>query len=463
MVMSGLRMALAALCAIVMISVGAMAAAEEPPADPELHHALNLIYKGPPRNQESLEWIQARGGLDMVAHLIVAIRYSRLGTTRISDVLQEMTGVPKLRHWFDWMLWQEANPEIRPHQSLQPFKAAIFKALHPDFARFYQADTEFAVRPEEVVWGGVPVDGIPALDRPSLISASEADYLLATDEVFGVEINGDARAYPLRIMGWHEMFNDVIGGVPVSLAFCTLCGSSILYEGDHPALSAAGVEGPLTFGSSGLLYRSNKVMYDRNTDSLWNQFTGEPIAGPLLGSDVKLGIRPVVITTWAKWRARRPETRVLSLETGYIRDYRSGVVYEDYFASTELMFPAIGDAVNRLKQKDQVFGMRLGADVKAWPLEAFDGGRVLNDSIGERAVVLIGDSASRTVRAYERKSYAFIEGLKKTRDGRVWRMMEDALIAPDGERLRRLPGHVSYWFAWASYLGERSALFYPDR
>ena len=128
------------------------------------------------------------------------------------------------------------------------------------------------IRLEEVVWGGVQFDGIPSLDNATMINADKADYLLDTDLVFGIEINGDARAYPLRIMGWHEMANDVIGGVPVALAYCTLCGSGILYE-----TLLEGSDDPLVFGSSGLLYRSNKLMFDRTTNSLWNQFSGEPV------------------------------------------------------------------------------------------------------------------------------------------------------------------------------------------
>ena len=106
-----------------------------------------------------------------------------------------------------------------------------------------------------------------------LIDAKDADYLLGTALVFGVSINGDTRAYPLRIMGWHEMFNEVIGGVPVALAYCTLCGSGILFE-----TAVEGRARPFVFGSSGFLYRSNKLMFDRETNSLWNQFTGKPVA-----------------------------------------------------------------------------------------------------------------------------------------------------------------------------------------
>ena len=124
-----------------------------------------------------------------------------------------------------------------------------------------------------------------------MIGASDAEYLLDTDLVFGIEINGDARAYPLRIMGWHEMVNDVIGGVPVALAYCTLCGSGILFD-----TQLEGTDEPLVFGSSGLLYRSNKLMFDRKTNSLWNQFSGEPVVGPLVGSDIKLKVRPITLS-----------------------------------------------------------------------------------------------------------------------------------------------------------------------
>src|SRR5262249_16913321 len=155
-------------------------------------------------------------------------------------------------------------------------------------------------------------DGIPALDNPRMIAADAAAYLNSDDPVFGIEINGDARAYPLRIANWHEMVNDIVGGVPVSLAYCTLCGAGILFDG-----RVEGPDQPFTFGSSGLLYRSNKLMYDRQTRSLWSQFSGRPVVGPLTGSGVELHLLPVMLTSWAQWRLLHPETRVLSLDTGF--------------------------------------------------------------------------------------------------------------------------------------------------
>jgi len=428
--------------------------------EPELYHTTNLIFGDPDKAKQSLAWIRKRNKPDMAAHLITAMRFSPLSRGDIVAVLQNITDHNAVE-WFDWMLWQQSHVEIKPHKSFLDFKSTVFYSIDPTFRRFFRPDVEFDIRPEEIVWGGVHVDGIPALDNPKHVKANRAHYLKDDDEVFGVEINGDARAYPLRIMGWHEMFNDVVGGVPVTLAYCTLCNAGILFEGDNQDRKKYGVNEPFTFGSSGFLYQSNKLMYDRNTDSLWNQFTGEPVSGKLRGSGIRLKILSVVITSWKEWKTRNPQTKVLNIKTGYTRDYGSGVVYKDYFADSELMFPALGDAKGRLTKKDQIFGMRLVGGTKAWPLEAFVNGRVLNDKVGLVQVVLIGDAKTRTVRAYDRGNLIFDENPSQisSTDGRNWQITEDALIANDGQKLKRLPGHVSYWFAWAGYLGEESELF----
>lgn len=310
----------------------------------------------------------------------------------------------------------------------------------------------------EITWGGVRVDSIPSLDPPKMIAAAEANYLLDDDLVFGLDINGDTRAYPLRIMGWHEMFNDVIGGVPVALAYCTLCGAGIVFE-----TQPEGREQPFVFGSSGMLYRSNKLMFDRQTNSLWNQFTGQPVVGPLVKSDVQLTIRPVTITSWAEWHRLHPHTTVLSVNTGYSRDYGSDVVYREYFASTDLMFPVKVNEM-KLRQKDYIFGIRDVGAAKAWPLSVFSGGAVINDTVGFRDIVLIGDAAKRTVRAYDRKGKRFQPHTQRNRlqgpEG-LWDIQENALVGPDGTRLNRIPGHISYWFAWDGYLGIQSQLYTP--
>ena len=281
--------------------------------------------------------LDALGQPDVAATLNTAMRYRRDVTLETPFALQAVTG-SEAGTWFDAMVWQQAHPEIAPHPSYRVLKLKLLERLDPKFLRFLGGELSLPgkldIRLEEITWGGVRVDGIPSLDHPRMVPAA-AGWLQDDDLVSGVAIAGDVRAYPLRIMGWHEMFNDVVGGVPVALAYCTLCGAGIQFE-----TLVEGRDAPLVFGSSGLLYRSNKLMSDRQTDSLWNQFTGRPVSGPLRGSGIELPIRPVAITGWAAWRATNPGTAVLALDTGFDRDYGPAVVYRNHFASPGLMFPA---------------------------------------------------------------------------------------------------------------------------
>jgi hypothetical protein len=236
----------------------------------------------------------------------------------------------------------------------------------------------------------------------------------------------------------------------VTLAYCTLCGSGILYDARVP-----GHDEPFVFGSSGFLYRSNKLMYDRATHSLWQQFTGRPVVGPLTGSGIELKTLPVTITTWQEWRARHPDTKVLSLDTGYDRSYVRGEPYGDYFASPDLMFPMLVPD-DRLAPKDYVFALRADGHQQAWSLADFAGGQVINAAVGDLPVVLIGDAATRTVRAYESGRRDFAAGSEPTTlvaEGQDWQIEEDVLVGPDGARLPRLPGHIAYWFAWQGFVG----------
>ena len=404
---------------------------------------------------EAADAIVARGNVDMVPTLVLLMRIggSHVVTQR---ALHALTG-EKLSNWREAMLYQEAHPEIEPHLSYYDLKLWYWSGIDEDFLSLFSNPADRSntrIRFEEITWGGVPYDGIPSLDNPTMVAAADAEYLLDDDLVFGIEIDGDVRAYPLRIMGWHEMFNDVIGGVPVALAYCTLCGAGILYETN---VNSRGE--PFVFGSSGLLYRSNKLMFDRQTNSLWNQFTGEPVSGSLAHSGITLKTRPVTITTWSEWRARHPDTKVLSLATGHFRNYDSGVAYREYFASPELMFPTQTDQ-SRLRQKENVYGIRLAGGAKAWPLDAFTTTPVINDRIGFSNVVLIGDSNTRTVRAYERSRQQFTGNHTALNGpGGTWQITESALIGPDGQKLPRLPGHITYWFAWDGFLGAGSKLY----
>jgi len=335
----------------------------------------------------------------LIPTFVLAMRWTG-SNIHVAKALSDLTG-EKITTWHEAYNWQELHPEIVPHASFHDLKLRFLGNTDAQFLELLKPFSGNQVKPrirlEEIVWGGVQFDGIPSLDSAPMIHAIDADYLREQDLVFGVEINGDARAYPLRILGWHEMLNDIVGGVPVSLAYCTLCGSGVLYE-----TWLENTTNPLIFGSSGLLYRSNKLMFDRSTQTLWNQFTGKPVIGPLATSGIELKARPMTITSWQSWRKQFPATKVLSLDTGYSRDYESGVAYREYFDSPDLMFPAIVSDESRLQRKDFIFGVVAFAASKAWPLDVFADTPVINDRVGNQSLVLIGDATTRTVRAYER-------------------------------------------------------------
>ena len=441
------------LLVCVLSPVTAPVRAQSVEADPVVL-ATAMFTMNPLARERAVATLVERGNPDAVPALIQALRFFR-EDPNIAAALQTLTGVNP-GGWFDWMLWQQAHPEVAAFEGFDRFKAAVLASLDPNFQLFVFPEVHHEIRLEEITWGGVAKDGIPALIDPPRLTPAEAGYLKDDELVFGIEINGDARAYPLRILDWHEMFNDVIGGVPVALAYCTLCGSGILFETQVPGRSH-----PFVLGSSGLLYRSNKLMYDQETHSLWNQFTGRPVVGALTGSGIELQVRPVAITTWAKWLGRHPETTVLSLDTGYPRDYRPGAAYSGYFASPDLMFPALVSR-QELKPKDYVYALRLGRTTKGYPLEAFRGGVVINDKVGDLDVVLIGAAESRSVRAYGAEGRVFAaagEG-ELVAGGETWRIEEEALVAESGQRLARLPGHIAYWFAWVGYNGD--APLYPN-
>ncbi len=209
------------------------------------------------------------------------------------------------------------------------------------------------------------------------------------------------------------------------------------------------------FGSSGFLFRSNKLMYDQATRSLWHHMQGEPVVGPLADSGIRLKPGPVVTTTWREWQRLHPRTRVLDIATGHVRDYTPGRPYGAYYASPETMFPVFPRSP-RLAAKDLVFVLRLDPHRKVYPLAGFDRAAVVNDRVGGTPVVIVGHAPTRTVRAWERGDRRFRAGADRDTliaegTGEAWRVEEEALVAADGRRLRRVAGHLAYWFGWFAF------------
>ncbi|MYD12946.1 MAG: DUF3179 domain-containing protein [Gemmatimonadetes bacterium] len=364
---------------------------------------------------------------------------------RITFVLERGTGQRlgrDLEGWWEW-IWR-TDPGTHPEYST--FKAELYVLLDPSFADYFDADPVANIRLDEVRWGGVPRDGIPPLDHPTMIAAAEAGYLDDDNIVFGIALDGDVRAYPKRILAWHEMFKDSIAGEHHTGVYCTLCGTMILYRS-----AAAGLHHEL--GTSGFLYRSNKLMYDRATMSLWSTFAGEPAVGPLVGQGIRLDMRHVVTTTWGEWRRRHPGTLVLSLETGHQRDYSEGAAYRDYFATDRLMF-GVPELDRRLRNKDEVLAVRFddapGEQLAIW-VDFLERNRVYHDALGEVEFVVLTD-ASGASRVYESGARRFTRwdaaSTAWDESGSGWIVGEDALAGPDGERLERLPAHRAFWFGW---------------
>ena len=212
---------------------------------------------------------------------------------------------------------------------------------------------------------------------------------------------------------------------------------------------------PFVFGSSGFLFRSNKLMYDQQTLSLWNHMRGEPVVGPLADSGIRLAVRPVVTATWRDWLQLRPDTLVLSLDTGHVRDYTPGRPYGPYYASPDTMFP-VSPRDPSLPPKDLVFVLRLPGAAKVYPLAALAREPLVHDTVAGTAVVVVSRTATRTVRAYERGGRRLAPGLDpetlRDEQGHVWTVHEDALVdARTGARLARVPGHLAYWFGWFAF------------
>ena len=186
--------------------------------------------------------------------------------------------------------------------------------------------------------GGPPPDGIPPIDDPVLVDVERADrWLSPQDPVLVVDADDDPRAYPLAILTYHEIVNDVVAGTPLVVTYCPLCNSGVVFErtvgGDV-----------LDFGTSGRLWRSNLVMYDRATRSLWSQFTGEAIVGDMLGT--RLRRRPAQIVAWSEFVALRPDGRVLSRDTGHDRPYGTNPYVGYDSGETPLLFD--GETDDRL-------------------------------------------------------------------------------------------------------------------
>jgi hypothetical protein len=326
---------------------------------------------------------------------------------------------------------------------------------------------------DSIVSGGPPPDGIRPIDEPAVLPADEVDFLCDQEAVIALVIDGEARAYPNRIMTRHEIVNDTLGATPVTVTYCPLCSSAVAFDrrlGDRI----------LDFGTSGALLQSALVMYDRQTESLWGHFTGEAIVGALTGE--QLDTYTVQTVNWGEWRAANPDGTVLAPDS-------TGSTYGDnpypgYENSSGPLSPQFlqEDVDERLPEKDRVLGVRDGDEALAIELSRLTDERVIEVELAGEAVVTwlrpglaspleggqvaqgsdIGATGAFRPFAGDGTQLTFVPvegGFRDEQTGSTWNVLGEAVEGPlAGEQLAGVEHVDTFWFAWSSYQPETAIL-----
>jgi len=300
---------------------------------------------------------------------------------------------------------------------------------------------------KKILSGGPPKDGIPSIDNPKFLTVENVNFLEDSDKIVGLQFNGISKAYPLKILVWHEIVNDYIGGLPVAITYCPLCFTTMVFE---RTIDDQVVE----FGTSGKLYNSNLVMYDRLSDSYWSQAIGKGIVGKYSGYDLKRV--PFDLVLWKEWKELYPNTLVLSKDTGTSRPYSTDP-YGDYYTNPRIFFP-VENSDDRLGPKELVMGFEYDDNHKAYKLVDIESQKVINDSVGEKEVMLVS-LYPFMARAYDRvldeKVLDFHLSDDKLMDmetGSEWNFEGQAISGPlKGKQLARLALDPSFWFSWVAF------------
>jgi hypothetical protein len=367
---------------------------------------------------DAIETVEAGGDIRLAWVLLDLLRFHQGGPadSALVDALTTLTDAEVPAGQTPWVYFTDLllDWDVPAPPDYFPLKRDLYLGFDPDWEPFFDASATIDWR--QVTWSGVERDAIVPLDDPEVVlTGSEPGWLPDDDVVYGVVVGDEARAYPRRVLEVHELVNDTVGGRRLALAYCAPCGASIAYFTDEPPEGFATVE----LASSGLLDRSNKLMYDVTTESLLGQFTGQAITGPLADGEFSLGRLPVVTTTWAQWRSEHPDTTVISEDGGVGRVYVS----------------------DPLAERDEDAPLPLGPR---------------DDRLDAHARVLgVPQSDGRSVAfAVEAANDALDEGADVSAAGVTLEREAGGLVAIDAVTGRRLPSHEAYWFAWS--------WFHPD-
>jgi hypothetical protein len=346
-----------------------------------------------------------------------------------------------------------------------------FSGENVQFNVEYWEKTDFcnhSVPYSEIISGGPPPDGIPPIDNPVFESiAAAGEWLQPQSPVIALEIDGDARAYPMAVLIWHEIANDVVGDVPVAVTFCPLCNSAVVFDRRVDDVT-------LRFGVSGNLRKSDLIMWDNVTQSWWQQFTGEAIVGAYTGT--QLTLLPSLVVSFAEFSAQYPEGQVLSRETSHERDYGSNP-YIDY-DSSESPFLYFGELDDRLPATARILGGLVGGEAVAYTFEGLSRARVFNDTVGDIEVVAFwqpGATSALDQRSidesrdvgmavlYSREvngevltfSLSDDGSIQDAQTGSTWNVFGTATAGElEGEQLQQQLAFPHFWFAWVAFRPE---------
>lgn len=318
-------------------------------------------------------------------------------------------------------------------------------------------DNIWNIPKSEVFDGGPGKDGIPALTEPKMTTAAEATYLSDHDLVIGYKRGNDIRAYPHPILDWHEIVNDVVDGHPIAIIYCPLTGTGTGWERTYNGKIT-------TFGVSGLLYNSNIIPYDRQTHSNWSQIRLDCVNGELRSG--KAMTFHTVETTWKVWKTMFPETKVVSTETGYNRNY-SKYPYGSYKTDNDWYLFPFKPKDNRLPGKERVLGVLVDGSAKVYRFDSFNGDLVIhNDVFGRADLVLAGSNVNNFIVAFDRRlndgtkltftAASFNQGptvgILIDNEGNTWNMFGEAISgARTGQKLTPVVSFIGYWFSWGAF------------
>lgn len=303
---------------------------------------------------------------------------------------------------------------------------------------------------DEIFDGGPGKDGIPSLENPEMISAVDAAYLDDQDLVIGFKDGDEVKAYSHKVLDWHEIINDKVGDINLAVTYCPLTGTGIGWSRN--------VDGRLTtFGVSGLLYNANLIPFDRLTDSNWSQILLESVNGELIDTDVKT--YQVIETTWKTWKELYPDTKVVSTNTGFNRNYQR-YPYGDYRTNHgNILFP-FEPMDDRLPNKERVHGIIIGGDAKVYRFNSFvSGTEIIQDSFKDNTVIVVGNQEKNFIVSFFNPDQINFSLLDEESDfmfqdeaGNKYNLFGEVVKGPDqGDRLKPTESFIGYWFSWGAF------------